>query len=96
MPRRQPASQSRGQLPAKVVVERDARGEHDEEHQAATGSTLYDIDMDDERIEHGGVILYHRVELSRTHANTATVQSGVGAAGDDAGPAIGELDPEPP
>ena len=70
----------------------DAGRRHDEQQQLA-GAAAGVLEVHDERVDDLGDVLDHRVELAGAQPHAAAVQGGVGAPGEDAAAALGELDP---
>ena len=77
---------------AQLVVEHDAVGEHDEQHELA-GASLVVLEVDDEAVHDLRQLLDDAVELAGAETDAAAVEGGVRAAGDDAAAALGEADP---
>ena len=74
---------------AQVVVELDAVGEHDEEHELARAALVV-LEVDDQAVGDLGQLLDDAVELAGAEPHAAAVERRVGAAGDDAAAALGE------
>ena len=77
---------------AQRVVELGAVRRDDEQQQLA-GTAAGILEMHHQSVYDLGDIFDDRVELAGAEANAAAVQRRVGAAGDDAAAALGELDP---
>ena len=77
---------------AQSVVEHGAVGEHDEEQQLARPSLVV-LQMHHEAVDDLRQLLDDAVELARAEPDAAAVERGVGAPGEDAAAALGELDP---
>ena len=77
---------------AQLVVELDAVGEHDEQHELARAALVV-LEVDDEAVGDLRQLLDDAVELARAEADAAAVERRVGAARDDAAAALREADP---
>ena len=91
MPRRAVLPDARADAGGDVVVEADPVAEDDEERHVAVGAGEWEVDdegVDDLVDGEDGT-----VDLARAHADAAAVDRGVGAAADDRGAAVGDLDP---
>ena len=73
----------RPMLVAQLVVELDAVGEHDEQHELARAALVV-LEMDDEAVRDLRQLLDDAVELARAEADAAAVERRVRAARDDA------------
>ena len=65
----------------------------DDEEEEPAGPTGRVFEVHDQAVADAGYGFDHGIELTGAHANTATIQRGVGTAGDDARPALGDGDP---
>jgi hypothetical protein len=91
VPRGELASNGGGDPGTQVLVDLDAGRRHDEQRHGVPA--VRELDADDEAVGDLRQRLDDAVDLGRTQPDTPTVQRGVGAAGDDDAPPLGDRDP---